>query len=233
LLGAPLGLWRRSWYCLISLEMPVRTIARPACKLWCFGRAGRTPSSGSFSPSGNKVLQNAPCGLLPWTVLSNVAEAVAEGARVTKSPTKDTSAPFLKPKGKRMRMHQSDTLTIAASRTPFRFINQGYAPTVRVKSHNSETALPQYAGLATPQEGPVRLTTVNPDRDLPNGFGRELLVGMTTERALEIARDAGVAEIRVIQTIDGLTITPMNMDLWPARLRLFVEAGVVVGASFG
>jgi hypothetical protein len=74
---------------------------------------------------------------------------------------------------------------------------------------------------------------VNLDRDLPNGLGREVLVGMTPDRALKMARDAGVTDIRVLESVNGLTITPMIMDLRPARLSLYVEAGVVVGASFG
>jgi hypothetical protein len=56
---------------------------------------------------------------------------------------------------------------------------------------------------------------------------------MATERALHTARDAGVEVIRVLEVANGRTITVMSADLRPARLTLFVEAGVVMGASFG
>ena len=71
------------------------------------------------------------------------------------------------------------------------------------------------------------------DKDLPNGLKRDVLVGMATERALHTARDAGVEVIRVLEVANGRTITVMSADLRPARLTLFVEAGVVMGASFG
>jgi hypothetical protein len=90
------------------------------------------------------------------------------------------------------------------------------------------------AGLA-PQQTDVSIYRVHVElnRDLPNGLGRDVLVGMTTDQALQAARDAGVEVIRVLDTVNGVSITPMTMDLSPARLSLRVEAGVVLGASFG
>lgn len=70
-------------------------------------------------------------------------------------------------------------------------------------------------------------------KDLPSGLKRDVLVGMATDQALQTARDAGVVVIRVLEVANGMTITPMTMDLRPDRLSLLVEAGVVVGTSFG
>jgi hypothetical protein len=59
------------------------------------------------------------------------------------------------------------------------------------------------------------------------------VVGMTAEDARDSAVARGVEDVRVLDSVSGVTITPMNMDLRPNRLTLVVEDGIVVTARFG
>lgn len=69
----------------------------------------------------------------------------------------------------------------------------------------------------------------------PGGFGVELpnLVGKTTNDTTEAATEQGIKTIVVLESVDGMTITPRTMDWVPTRLNLIVERGVVVQAVFG
>jgi hypothetical protein len=75
---------------------------------------------------------------------------------------------------------------------------------------------------------------VTPERDL-SGPGRELqhLVGLTTAQAVGIATEEGITNVRVLQSVDGVTITVMSADRVPTRLNLIIEEAVVVKAVFG
>jgi hypothetical protein len=76
---------------------------------------------------------------------------------------------------------------------------------------------------------------VDSDKVPTVGFGVEppYLVGKTANEATELATEEGIASIRVLESVDGVTITPMNTDWSPTRLNLIVEGGVVVKARFG
>ena len=76
---------------------------------------------------------------------------------------------------------------------------------------------------------------MNPDIVSPGGFGVELpsLVGKTTNEATKAATEQGIETIVVLESVDGVTITPRTMDWVPTRLNLIVEGGVVVQAVFG
>lgn len=69
----------------------------------------------------------------------------------------------------------------------------------------------------------------------PRGSGRELphLVGLTAAHASGIATGEGITDIRVLQSVDGMTITVMSADRVPTRLNLIIEEAVVVKAVFG
>ena len=76
---------------------------------------------------------------------------------------------------------------------------------------------------------------MNPDDSLPGGFGVTFpeLVGLTTHQATEEATEQGIETIRVLESVNGMTVTPMTMDWSPTRLSLIVDGGVVVQAVFG
>lgn len=75
---------------------------------------------------------------------------------------------------------------------------------------------------------------MTPEGDL-SGPGRELqhLVGLTTTQAMGIANEEGITNIRVLQSVDGVTITVMSADRVPTRLNLVIEEAVVIRAVFG
>ena len=70
-------------------------------------------------------------------------------------------------------------------------------------------------------DGPVRRV------ELPE------LIGLTDTAATQIATDRGIERVRVLQCVDGMTVTPMTMEWDLGRLNLAVEGGVVVSAVFG
>jgi hypothetical protein len=76
---------------------------------------------------------------------------------------------------------------------------------------------------------------VTPETGSIGGFGVELpdLVGMTTEAARNEAVHRGIDSISVLDSVNGTTVTPRNMDWSPTRLNLIVENGIVVQAIFG
>jgi hypothetical protein len=80
----------------------------------------------------------------------------------------------------------------------------------------------------------ARISIVTPEDDL-SGPGRELqhLVGLTTAQAMRTATEEGITNIRVLQSVDGVTITVMSADRLPTRLNLVIEEAVVVKAVFG
>lgn len=59
------------------------------------------------------------------------------------------------------------------------------------------------------------------------------LVGRTTPEAIEAARSMGIETIRVLESVDGVVVTNMTMDLRISRLNLVIEGGVVLSAHFG
>ena len=59
------------------------------------------------------------------------------------------------------------------------------------------------------------------------------VVGMAPEVATQAAAARGVEKIVVLQSVDGMTVTPRTMDWSPTRLNLVVERGIVVNAVFG
>ena len=73
------------------------------------------------------------------------------------------------------------------------------------------------------------------DDRLVGGFGVEVpdLVGMTAKDATDSAVARGVEEVRVLDSLGGVTITPMTMDWRATRLTLTTEGGIVVSAVFG
>jgi hypothetical protein len=70
------------------------------------------------------------------------------------------------------------------------------------------------------------------EMDSPD-FDTTRLVGMAPDQAVLVAKDEGITEIRVLETVAGVTVTVMTMDLRFDRLNLYVEGGNVVGGSFG
>lgn len=48
-----------------------------------------------------------------------------------------------------------------------------------------------------------------------------------------IANEEGITNIRVLQSVDGVTITVMSADRVPTRLNLVIEEAVVIRAVFG
>jgi hypothetical protein len=73
------------------------------------------------------------------------------------------------------------------------------------------------------------------DDRLVGGLGVEVpdLVGKTAKDAADSAFARGVEEVRVLDSLGGVTITPMIMDWRPTRLTLTTEGGIVVSAVFG
>jgi hypothetical protein len=73
------------------------------------------------------------------------------------------------------------------------------------------------------------------DDRLVRGFGADVpdLVGKNVNDATETAAARGIDNVRVLDSIAGVTITPMTMDWSPTRLTLVSEKGIVVRASFG
>jgi hypothetical protein len=73
------------------------------------------------------------------------------------------------------------------------------------------------------------------DDRLVGGFGVEVpdLVGKTSKEATDAAVARGVENFRVLDSVGGVTITPMSMDWNPARLTITIEDGIVVSAIFG
>lgn len=47
------------------------------------------------------------------------------------------------------------------------------------------------------------------------------------------ARELGIKDVMVLESVDGMSITPRTMDWNPHRLGLMVENGTVVKAVFG
>jgi hypothetical protein len=74
-----------------------------------------------------------------------------------------------------------------------------------------------------------------PDENMPGEVGHELpyLVGKTVHQATVEAAEQGIEIIRVLESVDGMTVTPMTLDWAPNRLNLIVEGGLVVRAKFG
>ena len=58
-------------------------------------------------------------------------------------------------------------------------------------------------------------------------------MGLTTTQAMGIANEEGITNIRVLQSVDGVTITVMSADRVPTRLNLVIEEAVVIRAVFG
>jgi len=56
--------------------------------------------------------------------------------------------------------------------------------------------------------------------------------GMLVSDAVDAATIDGVERIRVLESVDGVTVTRMQMDLRPSRLNLVVENGRVIRGSF-
>jgi hypothetical protein len=79
----------------------------------------------------------------------------------------------------------------------------------------------QYLFVDGGDEGPVRRV------ELPE------LIGLTDRAAAQITTDRGIERVRVLQCVDGMTVTPMTMDWDLGRLNLGVEGGIVVNAVFG
>ncbi len=48
-----------------------------------------------------------------------------------------------------------------------------------------------------------------------------------------MATEEGIANIRVLQSVDGVMITVISADRNPGRLNLHIEKGLVVKAVFG
>jgi hypothetical protein len=69
----------------------------------------------------------------------------------------------------------------------------------------------------------------------PHGFGVELpeFVGRAVKDAITAARDLGIENVIVLESVDGVTVTPRTMDWNPYRLGLIVENETVVRAVFG
>jgi hypothetical protein len=67
------------------------------------------------------------------------------------------------------------------------------------------------------------------------GYGVEVpgLLGKTNQEATKAAAVRGVDNVRVLDSVGGMTITPMTMDWNSTRLTLVVEDGLVVSAVFG
>ena len=76
---------------------------------------------------------------------------------------------------------------------------------------------------------------MDPEDGPPHGFGVELpeLVGKTVREATAAAHDQGIEKVVVLESVNGVTVTPRNMDWNPYRLNLVVEGGTVVSAAFG
>jgi hypothetical protein len=67
------------------------------------------------------------------------------------------------------------------------------------------------------------------------GFGVEVpdLVGKTAQEDTKEAAAREVDNVRVLDSVGGITITPMTMDWNPTRFTLTVEDRIVVSAVFG
>jgi hypothetical protein len=74
---------------------------------------------------------------------------------------------------------------------------------------------------------------MTPQDSPPGGFGVEppYLVGMTTHEATEAASERGIKNVRVLESVNGMTITVVSMDWVSTRLSLTVEGGIVVSAE--